>query len=81
MKSMELWKYRLLNYLRDWEKYMSVSLDLTKQRYNLYKFAKGIVKEMEMWALFVLTLIVLLPYVLKMVLLNILTVSMSSVHY
>ena len=63
------------------ENSFSASLDLIKQRYNLLKFAQGIVKEMNMWALFVLTLIVPLPCVLKVVLLNISTVSMSSVHY
>ena len=29
------------------ENYFSVSLDLTKRRYNLLKFAQGIVKEMD----------------------------------
>ena len=55
----------------------SVSLDLTKPRYNLLKISQGIVTEMD---LFMLKLIVPLPYVLKMVLLNILAVSMSSIH-
>ena len=58
----------------------SVSLDLTKRRYNLLKFVQGIVKEMDNVS-FVLTLIVPLQCVLKMVLLNILIVSISSVHY
>ena len=63
------------------ENSFSVSLDLTKRRYNLLKVAQGIVKEMHNVSFVCADVIVPLPYVLKMVLLNILTVSMSSVRY
>ena len=59
----------------------SVSLDLTKRRYNLLKLAQGIVKEMDNASFVCADVNCSLTYVLKMVLLNILIVSMSSVHY
>ena len=63
------------------ENSFSVSLDLTKRRYNLLKIAQGIVKEMDNVSFVCADVIVPLSYVLKMILLNIFTVSMSSVHY
>ena len=63
------------------ENSFSVSLDLTKRRYNFLKIAQGIVKEMDNVSFVFADVNCSLAIRFKMVLLNILTMSMSSVHY